>query len=92
MKAFFAFLLLVSVAANVILLGGCATVSGTAVTAPSPFVGDDLDTIRRSIPDSLRNQFDQMNSYVDSQQGMTVIAINPEELDNRDKVILCIQK
>ena len=92
MKALLTLLLLVSLAANVVLLSGCASVSGAAVTAPPEFAGDRLESIKRAIPDKYADQFDAINSYVASQRGKTIIVIDPSELEDRDKVFLYIKK
>ena len=92
MKALLTLLLLISVVANVVLLSGCASVSGTVVKAPPEFSGDELRKIRDAIPDEYRDQFDAINSYVASQRGKTIIVIDPSELEDHDKVFLYIKK
>lgn len=92
MKTTLAILLLVSAIANVVLLSGCASVAGTIVSAPPAFTGEKLETIRRSVPDEDRAQFDLLNSYAEAQRGKTIVVIAPGELEDREKVVLFIQK
>lgn len=92
MKAMLTLFLLVSVTINIILLSGCASVSGTAVSAPEAFSGDKLEWIRSGIPDEDKTQFDAINSYVASQRGKAVVVIAPGELEDHETVLLFIQK
>lgn len=93
MKALLALLLIVSIAANVLLLSGCTTsVSGTVVTAPPEFSRDELEGIKKAIPEKYMDHFDKINSYVEKQRGKTIVDLNTNKLDNLDKVILYIEK
>ena len=102
MKTLLTILLLISAAANIILLSGCESVTGEVVFAPQPFRTSDIDSkrdneseldiIRRAIPADYLSKFDRLNAYAESQQGKTVVVIDSKLTNDCDKIELFVWK